>query len=154
MSLPLYLRGKHLTSVVLTPVTVGTAGAVTDVTASAATLTTVMDSLALELSANLEEISAVNATRQNNVVLDDGHRLSLSILEVNNAADPSPLAALMFTHDYFKAVYVKGTGASARTITGYFHRENYNDGIQGKGRQIATLTLAPVDLGTASITRA
>jgi hypothetical protein len=113
-----------------------------------------MDSLALELGANLEEISAVNATRQNNAILDDGHRLSLSILEVNNAADPSPLANLILLYDHFQAVYIKGTGASARTVTGNFIRENYSDGIQGKGRQIATLTLAPVDLGTASFTRA
>lgn len=153
-SVPLWLRGRHLASVVLTPVTIGTAGAITDVTGSAATLTTVMEGYGSELGANLEEISAVNSARQNFENLDDGHRLTLSILQVNNASDPSPLAALVLSFNVFKAAITVGTGASARTITGYYERENYSDGIQGKGRQIATLTLAPKDAGTASFTRA
>jgi len=153
-AIPLYLKGRHLASVVLTPCTVGTAGALTEVTASAQTLTTVMDSLSLELIANLEEISAVNSPRQNHTVTDDDYRLTLNILEVNNASDPSPLAAVAVSYDVFKAVFTKGTGASAKSWTVYGHRDTYSEGVQGKGRQIASLTLAGVDLGSAGAARA
>lgn len=146
------MKGRHY-AVVVTPVTIGTAGAVTDVTASAVTLTAVMESAGYELTANLEEVSAATSARQNFVVLDDAHRLTLSVIEVNNASDPSPLEALVQSFDHFKCAFSRGTGASAKTLTGYYIRENYTGGLQGKGKQIASLSLAPVDAGTASFVR-
>ncbi len=148
MSVPRYLLGRHLTAVTFTPQTVAANGTLSDGTPI--TLTAVMDSLGLSLQANTEEISAVNSARQNNVGLDDGASLSLSIIRVNNGTDPAPLRTAVGTNDIFKVAYTEGTGTSAKVVTGYYQRSSYEDGIQGKGKQIATLSLIPVDAGAST----
>jgi hypothetical protein len=146
MSVPQYLLGRHLTAITLTPQTVAANGTLSDGTGIV--LTAVIDSLALSLQANTEEISALNSGRQNNVTLDDGASLQLSIIRVNNGNDPAPLRTAVLASDVFKVAYTEGSGASARVVTGYYRRSNYDDGFQGKGKQIATLALIPVDAGS------
>lgn len=145
-TIPKFLEGTDLTAVTIYPQTVGTAGALTD--ASTKALTTVVDSIQLNLTPVLENINTVTSPRANNVVIEDDGSLSLSIIEVNNASDPDPLGLVVKTNDYFKCVFTKGTQAgSIQTWTGYFSRGNYSQGVQGKGKQIASLELHLVDTG-------
>lgn len=153
-TIPKFLVGRHWTAVVITPVTVGTDGTLTDVTASAVTLTTLADSLAQSLRGTNEEISATNATRENYEHIIDGHYETFTHLLRNDASDPDPVQTLIASYDVFKFAYTYGTGGSAKSVTGYGRRADYQMGIQGKGRQLATLVLDPVDAGTASYVRA
>ena len=74
-SIPVWLIGKHLTSVSIYPQTVGSAGALTD--ASTKALTAVIDSIQLNMNPSIENINAVNSPRANNVVVeDDGEGLA------------------------------------------------------------------------------
>ena len=151
-AIPLYQRGRDLVSVVLTGQTVGTAGALSDSTA-VVTLTAVMNGFDESLTPTKAEINALNTTRENNVVLSDGFTMNFSVLKVNNASDPSPLRAVITSFDVFKAVITQGTGASARTETAYGSRGSYSESFQGRGQQVASLSLDSVDAGTAWISR-
>ena len=150
-TIPLWMLGRHLVSVVLVGQNTSTAGALTDSTRTA-TLTAVVNGLDHARTPTKAEINALNTTREHNVVLSDGFTLNLNILQVNNGSDPSPLSTLTFTDDYFKATFVKGTGGSAKTTTMYLSRGAYNEGFQGRGSQIASLALDSIDTGTDWIT--
>lgn len=148
-SIPVWMLGKHLTAVTIYPQTIGTAGALTD--ASTKALTAVIDSLSLSISPNLENINAVNVNRANNVVIEDDVSLNLSIIEVNNTGDPSVLGTVVLSNDVFRCVFTKGTATGSQaTWQTYASRGNYQEGVQGKGKQIATLELHVVDTGSTS----
>lgn len=147
-SIPVYQLGKHLTSVVLTPQTVAANGALSDGTA--VTVTTFMDSLGESLNDQTEEVSAVNSTRQHLEKLDSGHELTLSVIKVNNGNDPNPLRTMFLSNSVVKVAYTEGTGSSATTITVYARITNVASGTQGKGKQIASITLGPVDAGAST----
>ena len=151
-SIPQFLLGRHLTSVVITPQTVAANGALSDGTAK--TMTTVVDSIQKSISPVHEEINAVNSTRANNVLTHDDGSLTLSIIEVNNGGDPDPLEAIVMTNDVFKVVFTKGTATgSTVTWTDYFTRGQCSFGISGRGKQIASLELVQVDAGSSTSTR-
>lgn len=146
-NIPLWQLGRHLTSVVITGQNVGTSGALTDSTSSA-TLTAKINGLDEALTPTKQEINALNTTRENNVVVSDGFSFNLNILKVNDGTDPNPLRTLITNFDYFKLVFVQGTGGSAKTTTAYSSRNAMNASFQGRGSQIATLALDSVDTGT------
>jgi len=148
MPIPLPQRGRDLISVILTPQTIGTAGALSDGTPL--TLSTVIDGLGESLSASTENISALNATRAHNMVVEDDGEFNLRILKVNNSADPNPLKTAVLSYDVFKLVWTEGTGGSAKTVTAYGTRTNMSAGFEGKGKQIASLSIQHVDNGTAT----
>lgn len=149
-SIPLPQLGRHFTSIVLTPQSVGTAGALADVSTAAATLTARIDSFNEELIANTENISPMNSGRANNVVIEDDFEMTFSEIKMNDGSPPSRLKALVTAYDVFKIEWTEGTGASARSITARGTRGRYSSGGQGKGKQTASLTFSQVDAGTAT----
>lgn len=152
-TIPMPLLGRHLTSVVLTGQVAGTAGLLADGTAPAAvTLTAFIEGVDCSLDAEHEEISAMNATRQNNVIVSDGANINIEVLRVNNGGDPAPLRTQVIAYDYFKAVWIEGSGASQRTVTSYGVRGSAAFNLRGKGKQIASLSLLPIDVGSAQVT--
>lgn len=152
-TIPQFLLGRGLTSVVITPQSVSAAGVLSD--GAAKTVTTVVDSIQKTINPVHEEINPVNSTRANNVITHDDGGLTLSIIEVNNGSDPNPLEAIVLTNDVFKVVFTKGTATgSTVTWTDYFVRGQCSFGISGRGKQIATLELLQVDAGSSTSTRA
>ena len=147
MSVPIYLRGRNLTSVILTPQTIGTAGALSDGTP--VTITTTVDGLQFQLNAQNENISAVNSAKANYVNTEDEFTATLRVIKVNDTTDPDKLQAAIITHDLFKLAWTEGTGGSAKTVTVYGTRGPLDTGIEGKGKQTSTLTFQSVDAGTA-----
>lgn len=148
-TIPVWMIGKHLVSVTLYPQTVGTSGILAD--ASTKGITTQLDSYQLNLAPTLENINAVNQPRGNNVVVEDDFSVSLNLIEVHNASDPDPLATIILTNDYFKAVFVKGTQAgSIETWTLYGARGAFSEGLSGKGKQMASLELHAIDVGSTA----
>lgn len=150
-TIPLFQVGKNLISGVLVGQLVSTVGVLADST-STATISAVYEGLAYDWTVENEEINALNTIRQNMVPLADGVNMNLSVLKVNNGTDPQPLRTLFQTYDYFKFTSVEGTGGSAKTSVGYYSRAGYNDGWSGRGKQIASLNLAPIDIGSAQVT--
>jgi len=148
-TIPLFFRGKDLSSVILYPQTIGTAGVLSD--ASTKTLTTQIDSIQVNLTSNQENINAVNQPRANHMIIEDDYTFSLSMNEVHNASDPDPTLTTFLTNDVFKLVFVKGTQAgSIRTWTLYGARASHSSGVQGKGGQKSNIEFTSVDTGATS----
>ena len=146
------LIGRHVTSFVLTPLTIAANGAVTNGTPVA--LTGSLDGLSHSIRPTHEEISPVNSVIQNNVLIDEGSNVSLSIIKVNDGTSPDKLRDAVLAASHFRLVWIEGTGASARTQTMRGIRGNYESGVQGKGKIIASLELLSVDFGADSFTSA
>ena len=146
-----YLKGVHLTSVVITPQTVASNGTMTDGTS--VTITTTIDSIQETFAAVNEEIAAVNSTRTNPVRVADSASVSIAIIKVNNGSDVNPLKTLVMNSDIFKIAWTEGTvSTKAKTTTIYGTRGTLQSGIQGRGKQIATLDFESVDAGAATTT--
>lgn len=151
-TIPQWLLGRHLVAITITPQTITAAGVLGDGTASA--LVAVADSVSLSLVPAHEEINPVNSVRANNVITHDDGSVQVGIIEVHDGSDPDPLEALVVAGDVFKVVFTKGTkSGSVKTWTGYFTRGNCSFGIQGRGKQIASLELLQVDAGVNTMVR-
>lgn len=154
VTIPRYRVGQNLTTFVLTPQTIstsaGTVGQLADTT-PVLTVTAVLESMRSTLRAQKEEISPSTSTREHSVNIADGQSLRLDIIEVNNGTDPTPLNTAVMVTDIFKVSWTIGTITGfIKTKTGYYSRGDYEDGQAGKGKQIASLTLDPVDAGASS----
>jgi len=146
-----FLKGAHLTSVIITPQTVAANGTMTDGTP--VTVTTTMESISETFSAVNEEIAAVNSTRTNPVRVADSISVSIAVIKVNNGTDVNPLKTLIMSYDIFKVAWTEGTVSSfAKTTTIYGTRGTLSSGIQGRGKQIATLDFESVDAGSLTVT--
>jgi hypothetical protein len=117
------------------------------------TITTTIDSIQETFAAVNEEIAAVNSTRTNPVRVADSASVSIAIIKVNNGSDVNPLKTLVMNSDIFKIAWTEGTvSTKAKTTTIYGTRGTLQSGIQGRGKQIATLDFESVDAGAATTT--
>lgn len=159
VQIPLWLLGKHYSSIVITAQVPNTAGVLSNstVTAGSVTVTRVKSSLAFNINPIKEEINDDASVWANNVVLADDASMTIGIKAVNDGTDPDKFYGAIAAHDYFKAVFTYGTGASARTVTFYGSRGEFSHNASGRGNTDISLTLDLIDTGTgadAPITRA
>lgn len=149
-TVPRWMLGQNLTSVVITPQASTTAGVLSDVSTAAVTIQASIESLGFTYTPQVEEINALNTTRENEVILADGATVDFGAIKVNNGSDPAPLRSIALAYDLFKAVWIEG-GSLPKTITVYGHRGPYSDGFRGRGANIANLQLGPIDIGSAQV---
>ena len=146
------LLGRHLTYFRITAQSVAADGTLSDATTS--DVLAQLDGSSLQGQPEHEEINAMNTTRRNMVVISEGDSLSLNIFKVNNGDDPNPLFDLWNQYDYYKVIWHEGTASgSVQTCTYYGVRGDLDTSIQGRGKQIATLSMLPCDIGSAQFTR-
>lgn len=142
-----FLQGRHWTSAVLTPVSVGADGTTTEVTANAMTLTTVVKSNNKSLRINTVNITPVNQVLTAFAGEEDDWSLSCGVLQVNDTSSPNPIWEERATYSYFKLVLVEGTKTgSTGTYTFYGIMNELDAGIEGKGEQIASFSLQSVGI--------
>lgn len=150
-TVPNPLLGRHLTYFQITPQSVADNGTLSD--GSSVNLLAQLDGSALQGQPEHEEINAMNTTRRNMVVISEGDTLSINIFKVNNGNNPNPLFAIWNSYDYFKVIWHEGTATgSIQTCTYYGVRGDLDTSIQGRGKQIASLSLLPADIGSAQFT--
>ncbi len=154
-TIPTYRIGRHLTAITITgqtvSVTPGSVGLLADGVGASVNLLAVLETMRSTLRAQKEEISPSTSIREHMVNIADGQSLRLDVIEVNNGTDPTPLNTLVMTYGIFKVSWVIGTITGfIKTKTAYYSRGDYEDGQAGKGKQIASLTLDPVDVGSDS----
>ena len=151
-SIPMFQTGQHMVAMTVDTVSVSATGSLTD-DASVTTLTAEITDIGIVASAVLEEISAMNADYRNNVWLIDDISYTITILKLNDDVDPNPLYAKWLTKKYFKLVWTEGTGSGATTHTAYVIRQDFSEGMSGKGQQQATFTFAVIDAGASTYVR-
>jgi len=151
-SIPTWLLGKHLTSVVLTPQAVAADGTLSDSGSNTAqTVTARVRRIRLNSSVMTEDIRPVNSVRANNVVTGFDHTITLSVLMRPKSTSPavvsSPLASLAYAasdNEIVKCTFTRGTSA----WSGYFTVADYTEGVESFGANESELTLRQVDDGT------
>lgn len=149
VQIPMWLRGSHFTTITVRPQAVSASGVLSD-TGTLMTFTRNKVNLSFNIEPMTEEINDDASVWQHNVVLADGYQVSLEVLNVNDGTDPDKVYALVNSSDYFKLVFVAGTGASQRTYTIYGSRGASGIGSQGRGASRSTLTLNSIDTGTGA----
>lgn len=108
--------------------------------------------VSLSESPEVVEINAANTTQRNEVITSDGWDLSLSIYQVNNTNDPNPFLTMVAYYDYFRVVWTEGTvPGSIRQFVFYGRRGQPTNPTEGRGEQLATFNLGPVDVGHPTV---
>ena len=140
-AMPLWLLGKHLTAVTITPLTEdATTGAVSEGTAQ--TLTGQIDFVLLAMDPVTDTIMPVNATRVHTEILMNSDGLVLGeILTRKNGSTEPILPALVYAYDLMKVIFTRG----GKTWTYYGRRGPYSDGVSSPGKNIVELTLLPIN---------
>lgn len=140
-SVPTWLTGKHVSSCSITPQSVASDGTLSDGTL--ASLTGTLDEITLESSPELEEISPMDTTRNNNVLIKDSFRVTL--VQILKSGSANILAAAVTGSSVFKIIITRGI----HTWTFYGQRSAYTESIR-RGRSTASATFEMVDPGQAN----
>jgi hypothetical protein len=141
-----YLQGRDIGEVSLTPCTENaTTGELTPVTGDKIILRGTYEDLEISIDTETERIEGSTATRQNNVIICDGVKISLSEI-LYRGPDPSLVINVVFNYGVFlfKGVF------SGMQFTGYFRRGPSSFSGTGKGKKLARLDLLSMDVGADS----
>lgn len=104
-------------------------------------------------SREVENITSINSVRKNMVPLEDSHGFTIEVIEVNDGVDPAPLKTLLQAFDYLLVQFQRGTSPGRESVSAYCTWSEMASGMRGKGRQIMTLRLEPIDVGSESYSR-
>lgn len=158
-SIPTWLRGRDVGSIVLTGQDTSVAGVITDGSSPAAqTVTGSLVSYEANFPPETDEVSPVTTTVANNVIMQENNSFRFTVL-LNGSGVVNPLLTLAGTYDVIKAVVTrKRSGAtttpSGGTLTFYGCRGECVEGVDSKGRNVTSITLMQVDIGSANPTYA
>lgn len=153
-TLPLWVIGSGITSVVMTPQTVNSSTGVMADTTPVQTYSTVWKEIAQRSENELQDISASDQRRKNMVpVATSTHITCSEVLQVARR-DSQPInagaGAGFGAGDYFKFAFTR----AAKTFTFYGVLESYEERTNGKGEVTGEIALAMVDPGAANPTYA
>lgn len=148
--IPLWLLGKHVQTLTITPMSVGTDGALTAVTGSAVAAVRLRTRFDFQISPQDEEINDDGSTVANHVLLADDFTLSIDLLGVADGNEPFKMNNLIGTYNYFKVVTVFTKGGSTKTLTVVGTRGDLGANSNGRGAFKEALNLKCADTGTGS----
>jgi hypothetical protein len=154
---PLPQLGPDLTSVIIYGLNVGAGGALTTGTtvvvgAVPPNVQNVIRKVNVTNSPGHQEINAMNTRQRNQVIIDDGLTLDLTIYNVNNGRDPSPLTTLWLNYDYFFVEWIEGTVTGAiYTNEFYGCRGDLDKPFEGRGEQMTNAHFLEMDPGFPTI---
>jgi len=136
-----FLTGRGTTAVTIHPCTVDAAGTLTVGTGNSLVGRT--ESVKITATNTTDVIMSVDDVVENHVSLYDGYTIELSEILVYKVGSLAPvLPAQFFGANYFKVVITKG----GVTYTLFGLRQRLEDGINGAGKQVSSLTLVPVSV--------
>lgn len=156
-SAPTWLRGRDVSSVILTGQTEDAAGLFADGSSPAAqTITTSLLSFEPVFSPNQSEAGPITATVDNNIIESENNSFRISIL-LNGSGVVNPLATLGYTYDTIKLVAVRKRSGATTTPTNarwtfYGRRGEFGETIDSRGRNVAFMNITQIDIGSANPT--
>lgn len=143
VSIPVWLVGKHVTAVTLTPQSVASDGTITDTT-PVATMVGHVDEVTISMRSENEEISPMNTTRLNHVQLKVGTTITIHEILKSNGTNYLATAATGATA-VFKVLVTRG----GQGFTFYGLLESYEEGLR-RGKSTGSMTLAMLDISAAN----
>lgn len=153
-TIPPWLKGRHLSVVTITPQTRDVTGLLADGTAKASVARCVR--VGITSDPQTDEISAVTSSVANNEITAENNTVEAEFLLSNDAASTLGVNNLsdVVTSDIFKFVWTRGTGTGSKTWTFYGTRGQFREFVDSKGRNVTSLNLLQVDIGSANPTYA
>lgn len=151
-TIPLWATGRNLTTVLLTLQNVNPTTGVLSDSAVTANVQAVVNEIGIEDNVATEEISAITSTAEHHVGLMQGARVRVEEILTQQA---SVLPATGPRLPIFRAALVAGStiakvqwqhGGTPWTYYGTFN--GFSGPFRGKGRQTASISFLPVDIGS------
>lgn len=142
-SIPVWLVGADTTAVTITPeaLTKSTgalvAGSDTEVSA-------VFESVSVEAYRSSTTIMPATATREHNVPIYDGFRVSIDLFQVYGT-EPDTLLALFKANSYFKFVLTRG----GKSVTCHVMFKDITTGTSGQNEQHVMANFLCIDTGSS-----
>ena len=136
-NIPTWLVGTAVTAISITPLTVGSDGALT--AGTLASLTGHLDEINLEQLNDLENIVPMDVRLNNEVITGSGTLLTL--VEILAISGGNILAGIGNSVDYVSASFSRG----GKAFTGTFVVKGYSEGIR-RGKSVGTMRLSPCGL--------
>lgn len=142
-----FLLGRGLSQMTITPQSVAADGTLTDGTAGS--LLATFKTFSFTQDNNTEEVSASSSKRQNMIIVDGGTSINFTGLLFSNDSVGSPVnvaRAQVQNADYIKAIW--NSGGIVFRCFGIV--DKYEEEVSGKGAVTYSLSLSPVDIGSAN----
>jgi hypothetical protein len=137
-TVPLWLIGRTVTAVIVTPQTADADGVLTP--GSGVSFTAVVDEIGYSGRVTTAEISALTASRRNEVPIEEDHTLTLTEIMRNGAA--LSLGCLVWTGAPDRASFYFSRGGNSILVYGVL--SDYSETVT-KTRSMATLTIRFTD---------
>ena len=142
MAIPLWLIGRTVTAVAVTPLVADSSGVLSAASMGLQSFLAVVDEVSYQGQVTTQEISALTASRRNAVPLEQDD--TVVVTEISRSAAGSIIAAAIWTAsdtpDWGLFTFSRG----ANTITLYGMLSRFEQDVQ-KGKSVARLTLRLVD---------
>lgn len=142
-TIPLWLVGRHITAVVVTPQVANSAGVLSDAALGAQSFTALIDGIQYSGSVTTQEISAITSPRLNHVPIEQDDTMVVS--EIMRSAAGSVLATACWTAagnpDW--ALFAFSRGGNSISMYGLMTR--VEEGVT-RGKCVARLTIRMVDV--------
>jgi len=144
MAIPLWVLGKHLTALSITPLTEDADGNLAYAAGAQSVLDTAT-SVRLLSNPMTENISAVARPKANHVILEDDTSIAMTThltrRRYGSNTKTNVLPWFVANYDHCEITFTRGPD----TWTGRFVRGQFSDGIIGKGANPTELMLLQVD---------
>jgi len=153
-AIPTWIRGRDVQSVVLTGQTVAADGTLTNGSSPAAqTVTASLAFVRVSQRPQKDNVSPVTSPRANNVIGEDDSQTEIGLL-INGSGVTNPLATLCAAYDIIKLVFqrkITGASTTGDTWTHYASRGDFDEVIDSKTKNLTTLVIDQVDIGSAPL---
>jgi hypothetical protein len=147
--IPRWLIGPGITTVTATPLTIANDGTISTTT-PVVTFSLRWKNIKLESTAKLEEISASDVARDNNVPVSVSTKVTVDEIMQTGAPDSNPINAA-FTMAFGAGSYwLFNFTRAGKTCTYYGTLSTYTEEASGKGAVMSNVVLDMVDPGSAN----
>jgi hypothetical protein len=141
-TIPLWLIGRNVTSVVITPLVADSAGLLSAAALGAQTVTAIVDEIQYSGATTTQEISALTSRRRNEVPLERDDQLVFT--EICRSAAGSVIAAAIWTAADLPDWALFQATRGGNSVAFYGLATRYEEDVQ-KGKSVARITLRIVN---------
>lgn len=147
-TIPLWLLGRGVTAVVITPMVSDANGLLSDSALGAQSFTTIADEISYQGSVTTQEISALTSTRRNSVVIEQDDTMVMTHIMRSTAGEN--LAAAIWVDPALSNFAYFQFSRGGNSVNMYGALTRYEEDVQ-RGKSVSRLTIKILDTpGTAN----
>jgi hypothetical protein len=142
-AIPVWLKGSNVTACAIVPQTVASDGTLS--AGASSNLVGSIDSISVQSTAELEEISPMTTTRRNMVPIKTG--TTITLVEILKSNGTNLLAAVAYAATYVQVSLTRG----GQAFSFYGVVADYNEDLQ-RGKSVGTMVIDMVDISSTNPT--